>query len=159
METYSTVSGDYQMFDDKMPIDSENTDKPSDVEMVRYMFRLLDEYNRSINAGQEPAINPLNGRVTMKLRNGQVYEIPERIQRFAIYRYVQASNNTSLRQQGQTQVPVQRTTETQETTTTSSEETDKKNKMFTNVVVILLIVAIAYLLYRYFTEEDNDLDF
>src|SRR5688500_853423 len=92
MSNYSAVNDDYKMFDNKMPLDeTENTEAPTEEEMIRYMFNILNEYNRSLNAGTEPTVDPLNGRVVMRLRNGRTYEIPERIQRFAIARYVEAT--------------------------------------------------------------------
>ena len=158
METYSTISGDYQMFEDKMPVNSENAAQPSEEEMIRYMFKILTEYNRSISEGQEPAINPLNGRVTMQLSNGQVYEIPEKLQRFSIARYMQAVNAANQQQVGaEAQRPTFRRRADEDIDVVKK---DVESKKFMNIVSILLIAAIVYLLYKYFTKnDDNDLDF
>lgn len=146
MDTYSTVNGDYQLFEDKMPIETETNDMPSQQEMIKYMFKILVEYSRSINAGEEPAVDPLNGRVTMRLNNGKVIDIPEEIQRFAIAQYVRAAHAGDPR--------VQTAVQPQRRVIVEEDNSDKKDKTMMNILIIVLIIVVVYLLYKYFNRNE-----
>jgi hypothetical protein len=154
MENHFILS-DQPMFENKAAFhESESVQYPTEREMVLYMFRLLDEYYRSINAAQDPVIDPLNARVTMKLSNGQTFEIPERIQRYALAQYAQAQRQRENVQTPQNQTWEQRIERDIRRDERVLEE-DVKSDRFKQIVTVVLVVVVLYLLYKYFTYDRN----
>lgn len=91
MSTYSDISEDYKMFDSKAPVDYYDsiTNYVSVEEMVKYMFSVLEEYDRCLMKKKNAKTNPMSGRVMMRVSNGLSFEIPENIQKMAISKYLE----------------------------------------------------------------------
>lgn len=94
MSTYSTISDDYKMFETKAPVDYHDdiTNYVSVEDMMNHMFKVLVEYDRCMSEKQEAAVNPMSGRVMMRIKNGLSFELPENIQRIAIAKYLEMKN-------------------------------------------------------------------
>lgn len=90
MSTYSEVSEDYKMFDTKAEVDFYNSieNYVSVEEMMNHMFSVLTEYDRCLDNKQDAKVNPMSGRVMMRVKNGITFEIPENIQKMAIAKYM-----------------------------------------------------------------------
>jgi hypothetical protein len=91
MHIYSSINNDSEMFDLKDTVNYHNdiTNYVSVEEMVAYMFAVLEEYDRCMLKKQEAEINPMSGRVMMRMKNGLSFELPENVQKFAIAKYLE----------------------------------------------------------------------
>jgi hypothetical protein len=108
MSTYSTISEDYTMFDTKASVDYHDdiTNYVSVDDMMNHMFKVLAEYDRCMSQKQEAAVNPMSGRVMMRMKNGLSFELPENIQRIAIAKYLEIKNqkkDMSIHEKGSSQ--------------------------------------------------------
>jgi hypothetical protein len=94
MSTYSTISDDYKMFETKAPVDYHDdiSNYVSVEDMMNHMFKVLVEYDRCMSEKQEATVNPMSGRVMMRMQNGLSFELPENIQRIAIAKYLETKN-------------------------------------------------------------------
>jgi hypothetical protein len=95
MSTYSDISDDYKMFETKATVDYYDsiTNHVSVEEMMKHMFDVLAEYDRCLSKKQDAKVNPMAGRVIMRVSNGTTFEIPENIQKLAIARYLEITGD------------------------------------------------------------------
>ena len=138
---------------------------PSVQEMMQYMFVALDNYNKAMSEGQDPMVNPLNGRVIMRTNDGRSVEIPENVQRMAIVRYLENKKGPQFveidqeqeQEQEQKQVHAQaRVVATRPVAQPKEPETNKYLMIFG----ILLLIFILYKVYKYYKMNyDNNNDF
>lgn len=119
--------------------------------MMQYMFVALDNYNKAMSEGQDPIVNPLNGRVIMHTSNGRTVEIPENIQRMAIMRYLENKEGQQVVETDQEQQE-QEQAETQVVTTRpiAQPEKESKTKKYLMFFGILLLIFILYKGYKYY---------
>jgi hypothetical protein len=94
MSTYSEISDDYKMFETKAEVDFHNniTNFVTVEQMMEHMFAVLAEYDRCMANKQDAKINPMTGRVSMRVQNGLSFEIPENVQKLAIVEYLEMKN-------------------------------------------------------------------
>lgn len=94
MSSYSEVSEDYKMFDTKAEVDFYNSieNYVSVDDMMKHMFAVLVEYDRCLDKKQDAKVNPMSGRILMRVSNGLTFEIPENIQKIAIAKYLESEN-------------------------------------------------------------------
>jgi hypothetical protein len=145
MDTYSSVSGDYQMFENKMQFQ----ELPKNVtikDMLRHMFLILIKYDKAMSEGQDAEINPMSGRIIMNLEDGNSMEIPESIQRLAIVKFLEMKTAQKIQQSTPKPAPKKQVVKQQ--------KSDDDNNMMPMVYVVL-VVAIIFMLYKYFTQADN----
>ena len=66
---------------------NENTEKniPLDRTFVTlYVIALLDEYERSVNSGNKPEVDPYREKILVKTENGKYAIVPDEVQQYAI---------------------------------------------------------------------------
>jgi hypothetical protein len=155
METYSSVSNDYKMFDNKMDFKESPKSTPSLQEMLKHMFIILMEYEKSMDDKQDAAINPMNGRVTMQLRDGTIFEIPENIQRIAIVKYLEMKNNPNLQKALEPEIDTI-ASKPQPQIQVEKQKCAKRKSTLKKIVYAILIIAILFALYKYFNNNDDE---
>lgn len=157
MSTYSEISDDYLMFETKMPVDYHDSieNYVSTEDMFRYMFNILLEYDRCMTDKRDAKINPMSGRVSMRLENGLEFQIPEEIQKIAISKFVEMKNNAKDNNNHQA---------LQEQLLNSQKGNGKSNKANTNflsglisrsnaiILAVVIFVVILYLVYQYYNQ-------
>jgi len=152
MDSYSTVSGDYTMFDSKMELNEQRESPVDENDMMAYMFGVLKEYERCLSNGEDAKVNPMSGRVQMQLQDGSSVDVPEHIQRSAIAQFLEMKkNNVVAPQQVQLEESMPQRFINKVTPTT------RKGKIVT-VVAIVLLVVILYMLYKYIHKDEMDFD-
>lgn len=89
MSTYSDISEDYTMFENKAEVKQFDSiyNHVSVNDMYNHMYNVLKEYEYKLSKGEDATINPMSGRVHMFF-NGVMFEIPEMIQKNAMEQYL-----------------------------------------------------------------------
>jgi hypothetical protein len=179
MSDYSTINEDYAMFETKAPVNYyEDIRKQVSInEMVNYMVGILLEYDNCMLAGQDAKTNPMSGRITMRTKNGTLFEIPENIQKFTISKYYELKsrqqngeninieseldnkNIVNVNKNNKNIVGVKNIENKLITNNGIIEQTQyegiglNKQNNFNRIIIIILILVIIYSLYKYFDEN------
>ena len=118
--------------------------------MMQYMFVALDNYNKAMSEGQDPIVNPLNGRVIMHTSDGRTVEIPENIQRMAVMRYLENKERPQFVEIDQEEQQEQVVTRPVTTEPVVQPEKESKTKKYLMIFGILLLIFILYKGYQYY---------
>jgi len=137
-------SNDFKTYD--QPPLKTDTNKVSREEMIRYMFKILEEYDRSMSIGHDPEINPMSGRISMQLNDNTSIDIPENVQRYAISLYVDMKKNKNSNE------TVFNTIE--DDTKSVLDQIIKNKKMILTIFVVILVCITLYILYQRCGEID-----
>lgn len=189
MSTYSTISDDYTMFDTKAPVNYHNdiTNYVTVEEMMDYMLSVLTEYERCMSEKQDARINPMSGRVQMKLKNGLTFELPQNIQKLAIVKYMEMKNkNQNIEKFDSVSNENDENGENDDDENDDDAEDDVEqndeqnnveefsncyNKMkrmvprklcgskLTTLLTMVILIVLVYAIYKYFLEERQRPDF
>lgn len=168
MSDYSSISEDYIMFNNKATVDyyDDIRNYVSEDEMMKYMFSVIAEYDRCMSHGQSAKINPMSGRVSMRLENGLEFEIPENVQKVAIVSYLNMKKDgTSIEEVlPEEEIMMEEEMnfnemqdmngEQEKSMVTKLIEKVTRNKI-SSILIVILVVIIGLLIYNNFNERKS----
>jgi len=155
MSTYSEISDDYLMFETKMPVDYHDSieNYVSTEDMFRHMFNVLLEYDRCMSDKRDAKINPMSGRVSMRLENGLEFQIPEDIQKIAILKFIEMKKNAKENSEVTLQEQVAKLNRAngnnvQEEPCLMSKLLNVNNARILAIIICILLVCLVYKYYN-----------